>query len=85
MPKENFKVRGRAPGRSLNAMLSLVRAPKIASTKTGFAQFTLNRNTKSCAIYEAGPTRKVPGRKGMSFTEDDWVDEDATAHRRPDD
>jgi len=40
---------------------------------------------KSCGLYRAGPTRKVPGRKGMSYTEEDWVDEDATAHRGPDD
>ncbi len=40
---------------------------------------------KSCALYRAGPTRKVPGRKGMSYTEEDWVDEDATSHRGPDD
>jgi hypothetical protein len=40
---------------------------------------------KSCAFYRAGPTRKVPGRKGMSYTEEDWVDEDATSHRGPDD
>jgi hypothetical protein len=40
---------------------------------------------KSCAFYRPGPARKVPGRKGMSYTEEDWVDEDATAHRGPDD
>jgi hypothetical protein len=40
---------------------------------------------KSCAFYKAGPARKVPGRKGMSYTEEDWVDEDATAHRGQDD
>jgi len=40
---------------------------------------------KSCTLYRAGPTRKVPGRKGMSYTEEDWVDEDATSHRGPDD
>jgi len=39
---------------------------------------------KSCAVYRAGPIRKVPGRKGMSYTEEDWVDEDATSHRGPD-
>ncbi len=39
---------------------------------------------KSCAFYKAGPTRKVPGRRGMSWEEEDWVDEDATAHRGPD-
>jgi hypothetical protein len=40
---------------------------------------------KSCPSYKAGPTRKVPGRKGMSWEEEDWVDEDATSHRGPDD
>jgi len=40
---------------------------------------------KSCAFYRPGPARKVPGRKGMTYIEDDWVDEDATAHRGPDD
>lgn len=40
---------------------------------------------KSCPLYRAGPERKVPGRKGMSWTEEDWVDEDATAHRGPGD
>jgi hypothetical protein len=39
---------------------------------------------KSCSFYRAGPTRKVPGRKGMSYTEEDWIDEDATSHRSPD-
>ena len=40
---------------------------------------------KSCPLHRAGATRKVPGRKGMSYTEEDWVDEDATSHRGPDD
>jgi hypothetical protein len=40
---------------------------------------------KSCARYRAGPTRKVPGRRGMQWEEEDWVDEEATAHRGPDD
>ena len=39
---------------------------------------------KSCAVYRAGQKRKVLGRKGMSYTEEDWVDEDATSHRDPD-
>jgi len=39
---------------------------------------------KSCAFHKAGPTRKVPGRKGMSYEEEDWVDEEATTHRQPD-
>jgi len=36
---------------------------------------------KSCSFYKPGPTRKVPGRSGMSWEEEDWVDEEATAHR----
>jgi len=40
---------------------------------------------KSCPRYRAGATRKVPGRKGMTWEEEDWVDEDATSHRGPDD
>jgi hypothetical protein len=39
---------------------------------------------KSCSLYRPGPTRKVPGRRGMSWEEEDWVDEDATAHRGDD-
>lgn len=39
---------------------------------------------KSCPLYAAGPTRKVPGRKGMSCEEADWVDADATSHRGED-
>ena len=36
---------------------------------------------KNCSLYRAGPNRKVPGRRGMSYTEEDWVDEEATSHR----
>ena len=36
---------------------------------------------KSCIIYKAGPNRKVPGRKGMTYIEEDWVDEEETSHR----
>lgn len=39
---------------------------------------------KSCRIYRAGPLRTVPGRKGMVWAEEDWVDEDATARRTMD-
>ena len=39
---------------------------------------------KSCSSYHAGPTRKVPGRRGMIWEEEDWVDEDETSHRGPD-
>ena len=39
---------------------------------------------RSCALYEPGPARKVPGRRGMTYTEEDWVDIEATSHRRLD-
>jgi hypothetical protein len=39
---------------------------------------------KSCSFYRAGATRKVPGRRGMTWEEEDWVDVDATAHRAED-
>ena len=32
---------------------------------------------KSCTLYAAGSTRKVPVRRGMAWEEEDWVDEDA--------
>ncbi len=40
---------------------------------------------KSCPLYRAGATRKVPGRSGMSWEEADWIDEEVTSHRPPDD
>ena len=36
---------------------------------------------RSCPLYRAGATRKVPGRKGIVWEEEDWVDEEAVAHR----
>jgi hypothetical protein len=36
---------------------------------------------KSCPVYSPGPNRQVPGRRGMTWVEEDWVDEEATAHR----
>jgi len=54
-------------------------------SKKRYRRETFCYGPKSCPLYAAGPTRKVPGRKGMSWEEADWVDEDATAHRGPDD
>jgi len=34
-----------------------------------------------CPLYQSGPARKVPGRHGMTYTEEDWVDDEATSHR----
>ena len=38
----------------------------------------------SCSLYRAWGTRKVPGRRGMTYEEEDWVDEEAISHRGPD-
>jgi hypothetical protein len=53
-------------------------------SKRRYRRETFCYGPKSCALYSAGPTRKVPGRKGMTWEEEDWVDEDATSHRAPD-
>ena len=37
----------------------------------------------ACWLYQAGPARTVPGRRGMTYTEEDWVDDEATSHRGP--
>jgi hypothetical protein len=49
-----------------------------------YRQETFCYGPKSCKLYRSGPLRKVPGRKGMSWTEEDWVDEEATSHRSED-
>lgn len=36
---------------------------------------------KACSLYAAGANRKVPGRKGMQYVEEDWVDELLTSNR----
>lgn len=38
---------------------------------------------KSCPKYLAGPVREVPGRNATTWIEEDQVDEEATAHRGP--
>jgi hypothetical protein len=40
---------------------------------------------RACQFYKPGPSRKVPGRNGMSWEEEDWVDEAAVSHRGPND
>lgn len=39
---------------------------------------------RSCPLHRSGPARKVPGRRRMSYTEENWVDDDATSHRGSD-
>ncbi len=37
----------------------------------------------NCKFYKAGPNRKVEGRNGMVFVEEDWIDEQNVEHREP--
>ncbi len=37
-----------------------------------------------CHFYKAGPKRRVSGRKGMVWVEEDWIDLQNTSHREPD-
>jgi hypothetical protein len=39
---------------------------------------------RSCPLHRSGPPRKVLGRHGMTYTEEDWIDDEATSHRGPD-
>ena len=55
------------------------------SSKKKYRFETFCFGPKSCILYKAGPTRKVPGRKRMMWEEEDWVDEDAVSHRGMDD
>jgi len=37
------------------------------------------------SAYRAGTTRKVPGRKGMVWQGENWVDEEDSSHKAQDD
>jgi hypothetical protein len=70
-----LRVRGTMGGEAREFVVASGR-PVTRSTDSGWAT--------GCPSYKAVPNWKVPGRKGM-FWEEDCVDEDATAHRGPDD
>lgn len=53
-------------------------------SKRKYRRETFCYGPKSCPLYAPGPTRQAPGRRGMTWEEEDWVDEDATSHRGPD-
>jgi hypothetical protein len=38
----------------------------------------------NCKLYKAGPNRKVEGRNGMVYVEEDWADAQMAEHRDPD-
>ena len=50
---------------------------------TGVREETFCYGLKSCAFYKAGPKRRAPGRGDAMYVEEDLIDEDATAHRAP--
>ncbi len=52
--------------------------------KVQYRQETFCYGPKSCLFYSPGSTRKVPGRNGIIYEEEGWVDEDATAYRGAD-
>jgi len=52
--------------------------------KRGYRYETFCYGPKSCKFYKPGPTRKVKGRKGMVWEEEDWVEEQDIAHRGDD-
>lgn len=37
-----------------------------------------------CKLYKAGPNRRVEGRNGIVYIEEDWVDQMAVEHREED-
>ncbi len=38
----------------------------------------------NCKLYKAGPNRKVEGRNGVIYVEEDWLDVQMTEHREED-
>jgi hypothetical protein len=52
-------------------------------TRRRYRTETFCYGPRACSLYEAGPERTVPGRRGMTYAEEDWVDDEATSHRRP--
>lgn len=45
---------------------------------------TLCYGPLNCKLYKAGPNRKVEGRNGMVYVEEDWVDAMSVEHRGED-
>jgi hypothetical protein len=62
--------------------------PSSTSRVKGFAgryrTETFCYGPRSCPLYHSGPTRKVPGRRGMTYTEEDQIDEETPSRPCPD-
>ena len=50
-----------------------------------YRQETFCYGPLSCSLYRAGAKRSVPGRTGMVWIEEDWVDDEEVGHRAPND
>jgi len=50
-------------------------------SKRRYRTETFGYGPRSCPLYRSGPARKIPGRRGMSYTEEDWIDDEAISHR----
>jgi len=44
-------------------------------SKRRYRTETFCSGSRACSLYRFGPGRKVPGRHGMSYTQEDWVDD----------
>ena len=68
-----------SPVKSCRSTSSLITGTRIAVL---YRTETFCYGPLSCSVYKPGLTRKAPGRKGMAYEEEDWVDRDVTSHRR---
>jgi len=56
---------------------------KLILSRSNKPEVKDSHENMACPLYQAGPARKVTGRRrGMTYTEEDWVDDEATSHRR---
>ena len=68
--KDAFKLRRLQEVTQITALYThLGQAERPAKKKYRFETFSYG--PKSCPLYRAGATRKVPGRAGMSWEEED--------------
>jgi hypothetical protein len=64
----------------------LILSTRLLLQRSGTDLKTFAAPQRDVFFYKAGPTRKVQGRKKyMVYEEEDWVDEEETGHRGPDD
>ena len=77
----NFAYTDPYRGRDRNCYVNAEGDTVNKADRADFRTETLCYEPLPCPVYKPGPARKVPGRNGMSYEEEDWVDEYATSHR----